>query len=61
MLHGTALPVSPPPLYAAAATNVGMNAGAVQNTGNSQPHNNLPPFLGIYFVIALQGIYPTRN
>ncbi len=50
-----------PPLYAAAATPVSMNAGALQNTGSNQPHNNLPPFLGVYFVIALQGIYPPRN
>jgi len=51
----------PPPLYAAAATNVNMNAAAVQNTGGNQPHNNMPPFLAVYFIIALQGIYPSRG
>jgi microcystin-dependent protein len=51
----------PPPVYAAAATNVGMNPAAVQNTGSNLPHNNMPPYLAVYFVIALQGIYPTRN
>jgi microcystin-dependent protein len=30
-------------------------------TGNGQPHNNMPPFLSVYFIIALQGVYPTRN
>jgi microcystin-dependent protein len=51
----------PPALYAAAATNVSMNAAAVQNTGGNAPHNNMPPFLAVYFVIALQGIYPSRS
>ncbi len=51
----------PPPVYAAAATNVSMTAAAVQNTGGNVAHNNLPPYLTIYFVIALQGIYPSRN
>ncbi len=51
----------PPPVYAAAATNVAMNPAAVQNTGGNQPHNNMPPYLTIYFIIALQGIFPTRN
>jgi microcystin-dependent protein len=51
----------PPPVYAAAATNVSMNAAAVQNTGGNVAHNNMPPYLTVYFVIALQGIYPSRN
>ena len=50
-----------PPLYAAAATNVAMNAADVQMAGGNQPHNNMPPYLSVYFVIAMQGIYPTRN
>jgi microcystin-dependent protein len=49
------------PLYAAAATPVAMNAGALQNTGGNQPHNNMPPFLGIYFIIYMNGIYPPRG
>jgi microcystin-dependent protein len=51
----------PPPLYAAAATNVSMNAAAVQNTGGNVPHNNMPPYLAVYFIIAMQGIYPPRG
>lgn len=37
-----------------------MNIGAVTPQGQSQPHNNLQPYLTLNFVIALQGIYPTR-
>lgn len=29
--------------------------------GSGQPHNNLPPYLGIHYIIALQGIFPSRN
>jgi microcystin-dependent protein len=52
-----------PKLYASAATNVNMGAGAIANNGGAaQPvHNNLPPFLGMLFVIALQGIFPPRG
>lgn len=30
-------------------------------TGGSQPHMNQQPYLGINFIIALQGIFPSRN
>jgi microcystin-dependent protein len=37
-------------------------AGATVNiNGNSQPHNNMQPYLGVNFIIALQGIYPPRS
>lgn len=38
-----------------------MNAAAVSNAGGSQPHSNLMPSLCITFIIALQGIFPSRN
>ncbi|WP_134740195.1 tail fiber protein [Nocardioides sp. 503] len=28
--------------------------------GSDQPHNNLQPYLTVYFNIALQGVFPTR-
>lgn len=31
------------------------------NTGGNQPHPNLQPLLVMNFVIALQGIFPSRN
>jgi microcystin-dependent protein len=30
----------------------------VATTGDSQPHNNMQPYLTLTFIIALQGIYP---
>lgn len=45
---------------AEATGNLGGNT-AIGLTGGGQSHNNMPPFLSIYFVIALQGIFPSRN
>lgn len=37
-----------------------MNSGALAVAGGNQPHNNMMPYLGLKFIIALQGIYPPR-
>ena len=34
---------------------------AVANTGGGQAHNNLQPFLGLNFIIALVGLFPSRS
>ena len=36
-------------------------ADAVTSVGGSQPHNNMMPYLVLNFIIALQGIFPSRN
>lgn len=38
-----------------------MNTGSITNNGGSQPHDNMSPYLALYFVVALQGIFPTRS
>jgi microcystin-dependent protein len=43
------------------ANNVPMNPFGTSIAGGSQPHNNMPPFLGLTFIIALQGVYPPRS
>lgn len=45
----------------AAAASTTMSPGALGNTGGSQPHDNMPPYLTLNFCIALQGIFPSRN
>lgn len=35
--------------------------GATGDTGGGQPHNNMSPFLAVNFIIATEGIYPSRN
>ncbi len=34
---------------------------ALAPAGGSQPHSNLPPYLAINFIVALQGIFPSRS
>src|SRR6478609_900925 len=48
------------PFYAAAGT-AAMAAATSTNTGGSQPHENRQPVLAINFIIALEGIFPSRN
>ena len=40
---------------------VQLNPGALAPAGGDQPHNNLQPYLTLYFNIALQGVYPPRT
>ena len=49
------------PAFAAAASLVPLNPAAIAHTGGGQSHENRPPFLAMNFVIALQGIFPSRN
>jgi microcystin-dependent protein len=39
----------------------GLAPTALSLTGGNLPHNNLMPFLGLTFIIALQGVYPPRS
>jgi microcystin-dependent protein len=47
--------------YSNQAPNVTMAGGAIGMGGGGQPHNNMSPYLVLNFVIALQGIFPSRN
>jgi microcystin-dependent protein len=47
--------------YYAASSNAAMNPAGVGNTGGSQPHENMSPYLALNFIIALQGIFPSQN
>ena len=38
-----------------------MNPFGTSISGGNLPHNNMPPFLGLTFIIALQGVYPARS
>ena len=40
---------------------VSMNAESLNNTGGSQPHNNMQPYIAINYIIALQGLFPSRG
>jgi microcystin-dependent protein len=38
-----------------------LHAQTVPAVGGSQPHENMSPYLVLNFIIALQGIFPSRN
>jgi microcystin-dependent protein len=46
---------------ASAGSGPAMSPQAFAISGSSQPHNNMPPYLVLTFIIALQGIYPPRS
>jgi microcystin-dependent protein len=48
-------------LYGAASNLTPMDPTAIANTGGSQAHLNMEPFLTLSFCIALQGIFPSPN
>jgi|SRR5687767_13567642 len=52
---------SPSNAYAPSGSLAAMAANLVSNVGGSQAHENRQPFLVLNFIIALQGIFPSRN
>ncbi|MEA3210574.1 MAG: hypothetical protein QOE70_3631 [Chthoniobacter sp.] len=59
---GNVLAGEPGNAYAPSTNSpVALNAGTVPNTGGSQAHLNMQPFLTLSFCIALQGIFPSQN
>jgi microcystin-dependent protein len=50
-----------PTSYNSGAPNIPMSPNAIGNTGGSQAHNNLQPYLGLNVIIALQGIFPSQT
>jgi microcystin-dependent protein len=47
--------------YSTAGPNTTLTPGSIGNVGGSQPHDNMSPYLVLNFIIALQGIFPSRN
>jgi len=58
-IWGSALRGRPAPY--ATASNGSMSASATATAGASAPHNNMPPYLALNFIIALQGVFPPRS
>jgi microcystin-dependent protein len=58
---GNLLATSPQEMYAAAGNLVAMGGSTIANTGGSQAHLNMQPFLILTFCIALQGIFPSQT
>ena len=48
-------------VYGPFANNAAMFPASVSMAGGSQPHSNQSPYLVMNWIIALQGIYPSRT
>lgn len=44
-----------------AGVTLNMSGVTASQTGGSLPHTNIQPFLGVNYIIALQGIFPSRG
>jgi microcystin-dependent protein len=56
---------SAPDAFKLYSTNSGalvpLHLGSIGLTGGNQAHANIQPYLALYFIIALQGVFPSRN
>jgi microcystin-dependent protein len=48
-------------VYRSSTPGTAMNPGILTSAGQSQSHENRQPFLAMYWVIALYGVYPTQS
>ncbi len=50
------------PLYQTNTTvDTNLHSSTLENTGSGATHNNQQPFLGLNFIIATTGTFPSRN
>ncbi|MGH9604585.1 MAG: phage tail protein [Terracidiphilus sp.] len=54
-------PVFGPPNFVTTGPTGTLAPGTISLAGGSQPHNNIQPVLCVNFIIALQGIFPSRS
>lgn len=48
-------------IYDNAVPSGALASGVVGNSGGSQPHQNMQPYIVMNWIIALQGIYPSQT
>jgi microcystin-dependent protein len=49
------------PLYAPGAPGAMMSASSIGSTGGNEPYPVMPPYVTVQYIIALQGIFPSRE
>ena len=60
-LNGRVLATAGANIYANSGADATMAATAVSLTGGNQPFSILNPYLCVNFIIAIEGIFPSRN
>lgn len=58
---GNLLAANASPIYQPPGSNVAMAQENISFVAGSQPHENRSPFLVLNYIIALVGIFPSRN
>jgi microcystin-dependent protein len=58
---GMVLAVASGQLYGPLTSPAALNSTSITSFGGSQPHANMQPYLVLNFIIALQGIFPSRS
>jgi microcystin-dependent protein len=58
---GNVLATTTSPAYVSGPIDATMNPASIGVSGGSQPHPNMQPYLALNWIIALNGIYPSRN
>ena len=48
-------------LYGSGAPNMAMDPNALAQAGGNQPHENMPPFVALNYIISLFGVFPSQN
>jgi microcystin-dependent protein len=49
------------PIYGPSPAAVSMSPATVEPAGQSMPHENRMPYLGMNYIICIEGIYPSQN
>jgi len=47
--------------YDPANPQIALSPASTSPTGGNQPHDNMQPYLGINFIISLEGVFPSQN
>lgn len=47
--------------YTSTAPTITMNPAALSPVGGNLPHENMPPFVAINFIIAMDGLFPSAG
>ena len=47
--------------YSLTSDGTTLNPAAVAQTGSGQPHDNMPPFATLNFLICVEGLFPPRE
>ena len=58
---GNVLPTGSSRIYAQGSPSAQLSPSSIGLAGGSQAHENMQPYLAINYIIATQGIYPSRN